>query len=107
MTRSSDLPAPHRRGRFRFFWTSSQGDKIRVRQLAGLRCRECGRTRPLEPAFVCEHCFGPLEVTYDFATVRTRLTRDTIAAGPSTIWRYADLLPAMPVDGDLGTGFTP
>jgi threonine synthase len=72
-----------------------------------LRCRECGRTRPLEPAFVCEHCFGPLEVTYDFAAVRSRISRESIAAGPSTIWRYADLLPATPVDGDLGTGFTP
>ena len=72
-----------------------------------LRCRECGRTRPLEPAFVCEHCFGPLEVIYDSAGLRTRLSRESIAAGPSSIWRYADLLPATAVNGDLGTGFTP
>ena len=72
-----------------------------------LRCRECGRTRPLEPAFVCEYCFGPLEVIYDYAALRGRLSPASIAAGPSTIWRYADLLPASAVNGDLGTGFTP
>ncbi len=77
-----------------------------VRELR-LRCRECGRTRPLEPAFVCEHCFGPLEVIYDYPDLRTRLSRESIAAGPSTIWRYADLLPATTINGDLGTGFTP
>jgi threonine synthase len=72
-----------------------------------LRCRECGRTRPLEPAFVCEYCFGPLEVIYDYAGLRGRLSPASIAAGPATIWRYAELLPAQATDGDLGTGFTP
>jgi len=48
-----------------------QGVETTVKQL---RCRECGRTRPLQPAFVCEHCFGPLEVTYDFAALRGGLT---------------------------------
>ncbi len=74
---------------------------------SGLRCRECGRTRPLEPAFVCEHCFGPLEVIYDYAALRARVSAASVAAGPPTIWRYADLLPAVQVDSDLGTGFTP
>ena len=73
-----------------------------------LRCRECGRLRELQPAYVCEHCFGPLEVAYDLDAVRDRISRDTIARGPSTIWRYRELLPAPagePVD--LGTGLTP
>ena len=73
-----------------------------------LRCRECGRLREFEPAYVCEHCFGPLEVTYDLAAVRQRVSRESIARGPKTIWRYRELLPAPngePVD--LGTGFTP
>lgn len=73
-----------------------------------LRCRECGRLREFEPAYVCEYCFGPLEVAYDLEAVRTRISRDSIAHGPASIWRYAELLPAPagePVD--LGTGFTP
>jgi len=76
-----------------------------VRQL---RCRECGRLREFEPAYVCEHCFGPLEVAYDLPAVRERISRQSIADGPDTIWRYHELLPVPagePVD--LGTGFTP
>jgi threonine synthase len=73
-----------------------------------LRCRECGRLRDFEPAYVCEHCFGPLEVAYDLDALRGRVSRASIEAGPATIWRYRELLPApigKPVD--LGTGFTP
>src|SRR3982075_3267292 len=72
-----------------------------------LRCRECGRLREFQPAYVCEHCFGPLEVAYDLAAVRQRVSRESIARGPNRIWRYRELLPAPqgePVD--LGTGFT-
>ena len=72
-----------------------------------LRCRECGRLRDFEPAYVCEHCFGPLEVAYDFDEVRERISRDSIARGPNTIWRYRELLPAPEGEPiDLGTGFT-
>ncbi|HEY9288966.1 MAG TPA: threonine synthase [Candidatus Dormibacteraeota bacterium] len=71
-----------------------------------LRCRECGRLRALEPAFVCEYCFGPLEVAYDLDSIR--VSRASIAASPASIWRYRDLLPATVSDPlDLGTGFTP
>src|SRR3984893_19315179 len=73
-----------------------------------LRCRECGRLREFEPAYVCEHCFGPLEVAYDLDAVRERVSHDSIAKGPNTIWRYRELLPAP--DGEpiaLGPGFTP
>jgi threonine synthase len=73
-----------------------------------LRCRECGRVREFEAAYVCEHCFGPLEVAYDLAATRDRISRESIAKGPNTIWRYRDLLPAPSGDPiDLGTGFTP
>ncbi|HMC53043.1 MAG TPA: threonine synthase, partial [Acidimicrobiales bacterium] len=53
-------------------------------------------------------CFGPLEVSYDYDAIAATVTRERIAAGPDTMWRYADLLPApaeAPVD--LGAGFTP
>src|SRR5947209_5853921 len=73
-----------------------------------LRCRECGRLRDFEPAYVCEHCFGPLEVAYDLDAIRHRLSRDTIASGPASIWRYRELLPAPAGEPiDLGTGMTP
>ena len=74
----------------------------------GLRCRECGRTYPAEALHVCDFCFGPLEVTYDYGAMASAITAERIAAGPHTIWRYADLLPVdatAPVD--LGAGFTP
>ena len=76
--------------------------------VSGLRCRECGRTYPAEALHVCDFCFGPLEVTYDYERVASVISRERIEAGPRSIWRYADLLPvadAAPVD--LGAGFTP
>ncbi len=73
-----------------------------------LRCRECGREYPLTPIFSCEFCFGPLEVAYDYNGVRESMTRDSIERGPTTLWRYADLLPCDPkYKVDLGTGYTP
>jgi threonine synthase len=57
---------------------------------------------------VCEWCFGPLEVVYDYDAIAAVITPQRIAAGPQTIWRYADLLPASPLGAvDLGAGFTP
>jgi threonine synthase len=74
----------------------------------GLRCRECARPYPAEALHVCEHCFGPLEVVYDYEAIAAAVSPDSIAAGPGTIWRYAPLLPADPVAPvDLGAGFTP
>ncbi|MHB8246316.1 MAG: threonine synthase [Acidimicrobiales bacterium] len=73
-----------------------------------LKCRECARTYPAQALHACEFCFGPLEVEYDYEAMRTVATRESIAAGPPSIWRYADLLPVQaqgPVS--LGAGFTP
>jgi threonine synthase len=73
-----------------------------------LGCRECGRLRDFEPAYVCEYCFGPLEVAYDLQAARERISRESIARGPATIWRYRELLPAPDSEPiDLATGFTP
>ncbi|OLR95361.1 threonine synthase [Actinokineospora bangkokensis] len=54
-----------------------------------LSCRECGHQTPLAAEFACPECFGPLEVAYDFGAV----TRESIEAGPRSIWRYRGLLP--------------
>ena len=73
-----------------------------------LRCRECEREYPIEPLNVCDFCFGPLEVAYDYRSIAESVSRESIASGPLTMWRYHDLLP---VDDDyvmdMGTGFTP
>ena len=80
-------------------------------RLKGLKCRECGRGYPSSPSHVCEFCWGPLEVNYDYAVIRARISRARIEAGPPSIWRYADLLPLDLVDGlppvGAAVGFTP
>jgi threonine synthase len=75
-------------------------------QVHQLRCRECGRTYDVSPRYACEWCFGPLEVAYDPDAAR-RVTRETIAAGPPTIWRYGGLLPVDEVPGSAPVGCTP
>ena len=75
--------------------------------LLGLRCRECGREYPVEPIHVCEWCLAPLEVVYDYEEIRRTISVEKIAAGPRSIWRYADLLPGGDKRVDLGAGFTP
>jgi threonine synthase len=82
-----------------------------LNRVKGLKCRECGRGYPASPIHVCEFCFGPLEVDYDHEVLRARVSRARIAAGPPSIWRYADLLPldvpagAPPIGPHVG--FTP
>ena len=74
-----------------------------------LRCRECGRTYDIAPIYTCEWCFGPLEAAYDYDAIRAEVSRESIAAGPATIWRYAPLLPVAAPSGDatLPVGYTP
>lgn len=72
-----------------------------------LACKECGNETPLQPQHVCEFCFGPLEVVYDYDRIAATTSRERIAAGPPTIWRYADLLPAPNVEWvDIGAGWS-
>jgi threonine synthase len=76
--------------------------------VSGLVCRECGRRFPMEPIFVCEHCFGPLEAEYDLGGFTGETLRARIGTGPASIWRYQDFLPATRVpEWDLAPGFTP
>ncbi|MGH8908008.1 MAG: threonine synthase [Egibacteraceae bacterium] len=83
-----------------------------VSYVQSLRCRECGREVDIAAVHVCEFCFGPLEVVYDYPAAAAAMTREAIAAGPRTIWRYAPLLPELPGTRqedrvDLGAGLTP
>ena len=79
--------------------------------VVGLACRECGEREEVGPTHVCSFCFGPLEPVYDTDAIASRVSRDRIEAGPSSLWRYGDLLPVLSEDPahrvDLGTGFTP
>ena len=73
-----------------------------------LKCKECGAEYELKAMHVCEFCFGPLEVAYDYNALRRTVTRESIQAGPHSIWRYRSFLPVAtdnPID--VGTGMTP
>src|SRR3954449_3042911 len=73
-----------------------------------LQCKECDATYPLDARYVCEQCFGPLEVAYDHTGLDPAEAKRKIQAGPQTIWRYADFLPfeGAPAAG-LPVGLTP
>jgi threonine synthase len=58
-----------------------------------LKCRECGEQYELDARYVCDRCFGPLEVGYTHETRDVAEWRRRIQAGPQNIWRYADFLP--------------
>ncbi|HEY3413366.1 MAG TPA: threonine synthase [Armatimonadota bacterium] len=77
-------------------------------KVLGLKCKECGEHYEKAPIHVCEYCFGPLEVEYDYTEIAKTVSRASIEAGPPTMWRYRDLLP---LDGEpragLQAGFTP
>ncbi|MCU1279714.1 MAG: thrC, partial [bacterium] len=73
-----------------------------------LQCKECKKQYPKQALHVCEDCFGPLEVAYDYAAIGRVLSREIIAKRPGNLWRYRELLP---IDGEptvgLNAGFTP
>jgi threonine synthase len=74
-----------------------------------LKCKECGAQVELGPYYVCERCFGPLEVSYDHSALDDPAElRRKIQAGPASIWRYVDFLPfdRRPRTG-IDAGFTP
>lgn len=77
-------------------------------RIRGLQCRECGQLYRAEARHVCDLCFGPVEVAYDYDLLRTVVSRESIERGPRTLWRYRAMLP---IEGervvDTHTGFTP
>ncbi len=79
----------------------------------GLKCRECGRKYPKKALYVCDYCFGPLEVDYDYQKIKEsfvsgKLAKEKITHRAKNLWRYKELLPLdkEPTDG-LHSGFTP
>jgi threonine synthase len=70
-----------------------------------LRCRECGRTWGNQPRSICDDCFSPLEVAYDYDALKPLIaqgtfSRERISQRAPNMWRYSELLP-------LPQGFTP
>jgi threonine synthase len=88
--------------------TASQPMPSKPSSVTALRCRECGNEYPKAPIHVCEFCFGPLEIAYDYAAIGKVLNRAVIESRAPNMWRYAELLPldAPPVVGTQ-TGMTP
>ena len=76
--------------------------------VSGLKCKECGNKYDKLPIHVCELCFGPLEIDYNYDKIKEIVTKDSIEKGPPSIWRYKDLLP-LDEDPKVGfhCGFTP
>jgi len=83
------------------------GGDIQLGYLKTLVCRECGKEYPLTRIHVCEYCFGPLEVVYNYESMN--LDQNSFNDRPQTLWRYSELLPITDPSKivDLGTGFTP
>ena len=73
-----------------------------------LKCKECGTTYELDASYVCENCFGPLEVSYDLSGLDAAEVKRRIQAGSQGIWRYRDFLPFKGKASDpLEPGLTP
>ncbi len=85
-----------------------RGPVEKLSNVQSLRCKECGRDYPQEPIYVCDYCFGPLEVAYDYDEIAKNISREKIQDGPLTIWRYDQLLPASRDNAiNIGAGMTP
>ncbi len=77
--------------------------------VTGLRCRECRESYPKRLVHACSLCFGPLDVAYDYEAISRTISKESIAKGPPTLWRYKDLLPIEQESSivDIGVGYTP
>lgn len=77
-------------------------------KIKALQCKECEHQYPAKAIHVCEFCFGPLEVVYNYDVIQKTVTRKSIEAGPRSLWRYWDLLPVETRDViTIQEGFTP
>ncbi len=78
--------------------------------LKGLKCRECGEQYPESPLHICELCFGPLEVIYDYEKIKDCIKKEKIENREPNMWRYKELLP-LHIDNcpsfSIPVGFTP
>jgi threonine synthase len=72
-----------------------------------LRCRVCEAEYPAVASGSCARCFGPLEPVYDWDELARTVSRESIEAGPRSLWRYEALLPtSAPKNLTGGPGWT-
>lgn len=77
-------------------------------KIKALQCKECEHQYPARAIHVCEFCFGPLEVVYDYDAIKARVSRASIEKGPCSLWRYWDFLPVESREPiTIQEGFTP
>jgi threonine synthase len=73
-----------------------------------LRCRNCETEHALEAVGICSRCWGPLDPVYDPVDLARTVSRESIEAGPPSLWRYSPLLPVeAPSEHLLPPGLTP
>ena len=88
-----------------FFDEKRKEDRMSIESL---KCKECGSAYELDASYVCENCFGPLEVAYDYSGLDAAELKRQIQAGSQGIWRYASFLPFQGRPADpLEPGLTP
>ena len=70
-----------------------------------LQCRECKKEYQTAFKYICDECFGPLDVKYNFPTI----TKETFSNREHTYWRYFELLPIEEKSNivSIGAGMTP
>ncbi|MGI0082282.1 MAG: threonine synthase [Nitrosopumilaceae archaeon] len=74
-------------------------------QIKYLQCRECKKEYQPTFKYICDECFGPLDVHYDFPSIN----KDTFSNREHTYWRYFELLPIREKSNivSIGAGMTP
>jgi threonine synthase len=73
-----------------------------------LECSLCKKRFEANRIYNLCDCGGPLLVRYDLEKARRTWSRDQVAQGPNSMWRYAPMLPAKPESiVSLGEGMTP
>jgi threonine synthase len=75
--------------------------------VTGLNCHVCGKAYDAKALWVCTECFGPLEVSYDYAAIRAAVSRELIESRPRSLWRYLEFLPVEEPRTGFNSGFTP
>jgi len=75
-------------------------------RIRSLKCRECGSEYDPQFRYICENCFGPLDVLYKQDIV---VNRHTFEPREKTYWRYFELLPIADKSNivNLNAGLTP
>src|SRR5260370_34801833 len=82
-----------------------QPGRQHMSDLYEVRCKECGKTWGNSPRSFCEECFSPLEVSFDYDSIKKSVRREDLASRKFNMWRYAEFLPlqdSYTVRGDIG-----